>query len=173
MISTAGRRQRGGYFTVEPDSPRPLIARVKYRSRFSDVDPMAVVWHGRYANLFEFASEELGRLTGMTYADFHREHLQAPIVQLHVDYFAPIILAEEVIIAAKLIWCDAARINTEFEILRASGALAAAGFTVQMLIDESKLPLLASPPLLDNCRRRWRAGDFQSLQNAHGDAVGL
>ena len=61
MISTSRRRQRSGYFPIEADSPAPLIARLKYRARFSDVDPMAVVWHGRYANLFEQASEELGR----------------------------------------------------------------------------------------------------------------
>jgi len=164
MISTSRRRQRSGYFPIEADSPAPLIARLKYRARFSDVDPMAVVWHGRYANLFEQASEELGRRTGLSYADFHRSKLQAPIVQLHVDYFAPIVLGEEVTIAAKLLWCEAARINTEFEIHRASGVLAAAGYTVQMLIDESGAPLLATPPLLENCRRRWRSGEFRELQ---------
>jgi acyl-CoA thioester hydrolase len=164
VISSARRRQRSGYFPVEVDSPKPLIARVKYRARFSDVDPMAVVWHGRYANFFEQASEELARRTGLSYADFHRSKLQAPIVQLHVDYFAPIVLGEEVEIAARLLWCEAARINTEFEIHRASGVFAAAGYTVQMLVDESGAPLLATPPLLEKCRCRWRDGEFRELQ---------
>lgn len=160
----APRRKKGGYFAVDAEAPRPLIARVKYRVRFSDVDPMAVLWHGRYANLFEQASEELGRACGMGYADFHREKLQAPIVQLHVDYFAPIVLGEEVAIAARMIWGEGARVNTEFEIHKESGVQAAAGYTVQMLIDETGMPLLASPPLLENCRRCWRSGDFRAMQ---------
>ena len=89
----------------------------------------------------------------MGYADFHRERLQAPIVQLHLDYFAPIILGEEVTIVGKMIWSDSARINTEFEIHKESEVLAAAGYTVQMLIDASGMPLLASPPLLEKLSR--------------------
>ena len=164
MMTQAMRRKKGGYFAVDADAPRPLIARLKYRVRFSDVDPMAVLWHGRYANLFEQASEELGRACGLGYADFHRERLGAPIVQLHVDYFALIVLGEQVVIAAKMLWSDSARINTEFEIRRESGVQAAAGYTVQMLIDESGKPLLASPPLLETCRRRWRGGEFHGIQ---------
>jgi acyl-CoA thioester hydrolase len=158
------RRQRGGYFPSSADFPGPLIARVKYRVQFSDVDPMAVVWHGRYARLFEQASEELCRSCGMGYADFHREGLRAPIVQLHLDYFAPLVLGEEVSIAAKMIWCEGARINTEFEIKKETGAQSATGYTVQMFIDEAGMPLLASPPLLETCRRRWRSGEFRGLQ---------
>jgi acyl-CoA thioester hydrolase len=160
----APRRQRGGYFAADADAPKPLIARQKYRVRFSDVDPMAVLWHGRYARLFEQASEELGRACGLGYADFHRERLQAPIVQLHLDYFAPITLGEEVTIVAKMVWSDSARINTEFEVHKESGVLAAAGYTVQMLIDATGMPLLASPPLLENCRARWRGGEFRGMQ---------
>jgi len=160
----APRRQRGGYFAPGDGAPSPLIARLKYRVRFSDVDPMAVLWHGRYPKLFEQASEELGRSCGMGYADFHRQRLRAPIVQLHLDYFAPIVLGEEVAIAAKMVWCEGARINTEFEINKETGVQAAAGYTVQMLIDESGEPLLASPPLLEACRARWRAGDFRGMQ---------
>ena len=163
-MANAPRRQRGGYFSVKADAPRPLIARLKYRVRFSDVDPMAVVWHGRYAKLFEQASEELGRSCGMGYADFRRERLQAPIVQLHTDYFAPIVLGEEVAITGKLIWSEGARINSEFEIQKETGIRAATGYTVQMFIDESGTPLLASPSLLEKCRARWRSGEFRGMQ---------
>jgi len=160
----APRRQRGGYFAVDADAPGPVVARQKYRVRFSDVDPMAILWHGRYARLFEQASEDLGRACGIGYADFHRERLAAPIVQLHLDYFAPIVLGEEVAIAAKMVWSDSARINTEFTVHKESGVLSAAGYTVQMLIDQTGAPLLASPPLLEACRRRWRSGEFRAMQ---------
>ena len=158
------RRRKSGYFPSHADAPAPLIIRLKHRVRFSEVDPMAILWHGRYANLFEQANEELGRACGLSYADFRREQLMAPIVQFHVDYFAPVVLGENVAIIGKMIWNDAARIDIEYEIQKEAGALAAAGYTVQMFVDPSGTPLMASPSLLEICQKRWRAGEFGSLQ---------
>ena len=87
-MSQLPRRKRGGYFPMEAEVPLPLVVRLKHRVRFSDVDAMGVVWHGRYANLFEQANEEIGRSCGLSYDDFKRERLLAPIVQLHVDFCA-------------------------------------------------------------------------------------
>jgi acyl-CoA thioester hydrolase len=163
-MSHAMKRRKGGYFSPQPDAPAPLIMRLKHRTRFSDVDPMTILWHGRYANLFEQANEELGRVCGLSYADFRREHLMAPIVQFHVDYFAPVVLGENVAVIGKMIWNDAARIDIEYEIQKENGTLAAAGYTVQMFVDESGIPLMASPSLLEICQRRWRAGEFGDLK---------
>jgi acyl-CoA thioester hydrolase len=158
------RRKKGGYFPVESDDPCPLIVKLTHRIRFSDVDPMAILWHGRYAQLFEQANEELGRLIKMSYPDFKRERLLAPIVQLHVDYFAPVTLGEQVTVIGKMIWSEGARSNIEYDIRKESGQLAATGYTVQMFVDETGTPLIAIPPLLENCRRRWRAGEFATSQ---------
>jgi acyl-CoA thioester hydrolase len=160
---TIPRRKRGGYFSLDPAAPKPLSVRLSHRVRFSEVDAMGVTWHGRYAQLFEQANEELGRSYGLGYADFYHERLQAPIVQLHVDYFAPTLLGEEVGIVGKLIWSEGARINIEYEIFKQNGVLAAAGYTVQMFVDASGAPLLATPPLLERCRKRWSAGEFGEM----------
>jgi len=165
----APRRQKGGYFPTappDPDAPPPIQVALKHRVRFSQVDAMAIMWHGRYAELFEAGNEELGRHCGMGYLDFIRERLQAPIVQLHVDYFAPLTLGETVTIIARMIWAEGARSNIEYEIRRENGTLAATGYTVQMFIDETGTPLLADPPLLEACRRRWLAGEFAAV--GHG-----
>jgi acyl-CoA thioester hydrolase len=158
------RRQKEGYFPIEAGAPAPLVVKLKHRIRFSDVDPMGVLWHGRYCQLFEQASEELGRSCGMGYDNFIRERLQAPVVQLHVDYFAPVVLGEQVTIIGKLIWNDGARIDMEYQIHKERGPLAAAGYTVQMFVDSSGSPLMASPAMLENCRKRWRAGEFAGLR---------
>ncbi len=161
---TSPRRQKAGYFPADPSAPAPVVVRVTHRVRFSQVDALAIVWHGRYAELFEQGNEELGRLVGMDYPDFHRERLKAPIVQLHVDYFAPLLLGEEISIVARLIWTEGARSNIEYEVRNDKGTLAASGYTVQMFIDESGLPLIAPPPLLESCRRRWLDGEFRAAR---------
>jgi len=158
------RRQKGNYFPALPDSPAPILVHLHHRIRFSDVDPMGILWHGRYAHLFELANEELGRVVAISYPDFKRERIAAPIVQLHVDYFAPLTLAEITTVIGKMIWSEGARLNIEYEIRKESGALAATGYTVQMFVDESGAPLLASPALLENCRHRWLAGEFKQFQ---------
>lgn len=158
------RRQKGGYFPIVADAPVPLIVRLKHRIRFSDVDPMAVLWHGRYAKLFEQASEEIGRSCGLGYADFHRQRLRAPIVQIHVDYFAPVVLGEQVTITGKMIWDEGARINMEYAIHKERGPLAATGYTVQMFVDEGGAPLMVCPQLLEKCLKRWKAGEFAELR---------
>lgn len=163
---SAPRRQRAGYFATDPTAPAPLVVHLAHRVRFSQVDAMAIVWHGRYAELFEQGNEELGRLIGMDYPDFFREKVKAPIVQLHIDYFASLMLGELAKITAKMIWCDGARSNIEYQIHKETGVLAASGYTVQMFIDEAGTPLMAPPPLLERCRQRWSAGEFAHLQEA-------
>jgi acyl-CoA thioester hydrolase len=157
------RRQRGGYFAIVPDAPPPLVVRVTHRVAFSDVDPMGVLWHGRYAHLFEQANEELGRRCGLSYADFHAARLVAPIVQFHVDYFAPVVLAEVVTIIGRMLWSDAARMDIEYEIRKHDGTLAATGYTVQMFVGEDRSPQIAVPAILESCRKRWRSGEFGGL----------
>jgi acyl-CoA thioester hydrolase len=163
-VSHLPRRQKGNYFPAVAEAPAPLIVRLKHRIRFSDVDPMAVLWHGRYAQLFEQANEEIGRSCGLGYADFHRERLRAPIVQIHVDYFAPVGLGEQVTITGKMVWDDAARMNMEYAVHKERGPLAATGYTVQMFVDESGMPLMVCPPLLEKCLKRWKAGEFAELR---------
>ena len=158
------RRQKGGYFSAELGAPPAVVVRLKQRIRFSDVDPMGILWHGRYAHLFEQANEEIGRHCAMTYGDFHRVKLMAPIVQFHVDYFLPVVLGEEVGIVGRMIWSEGARLNLEYEIRKETGELAASGYTVQMFVDEAGIPLVASPGIQEQCRRRWLGGEFGGLR---------
>ncbi len=154
------RRKKGTYFTRAPGDPAPLTVSLKRRISFSEVDPMGVLWHGRYACYFEQANEKLGRRCGMSYADFMRENLRAPVVQFHVDYFASPLLAEEVTTIGRLIWNEGARMNIEYEIIKQDGTFAASGYTVQMFVTDSGEPLLTSPKMLVQCRELWAGGQI-------------
>jgi acyl-CoA thioester hydrolase len=159
-MSGLPRRKQGGYFPAMAGAPAPLVVRVKRRVQFGDVDPMGVLWHGRYAAFFEQANEELCRRFGMSYADFRREGVMAPIVQFHVDYFASAMLGEEVVTTGRMLWNESARVNIEYEMHKENGELAAAGYTVQMFVDENRTPLWAPPPMQLACRQRWLAGKW-------------
>ena len=125
---------------------------------------MGVLWHGHYARLFELANEEIGRRCGLGYGDFLAARLRAPIVQLHVDYYASPGLGEQVAVVGRFLWNEGARIDIEYEVWRDNDALAATGYTVQMLVTDEGDPLIVSPELLNTCRERWNNGEFGEMQ---------
>jgi acyl-CoA thioester hydrolase len=159
------RRGASPFFDRDRSAPAPLTARIRRRVGFNEVDLMRIVWHGRYAVYFEDASAELRRQIGLSYQDFFEAGLQAPIIQFHVEYLRPLRLDEEFEARASLIWSDAARLNTEYEIVRNDGVLAAAGCTVQLLTDAVTGEVcMAMPQLIERCRARWQAGELKALQ---------
>lgn len=157
-------RVRKAYFEQPPGAPAPLVIEVRRRIHFSDTDPMAIMWHGRYPLLFEVAAEELGRRCGLSYPEYFEAGLRAPIVALHIDYVQPLLLDEEVTIRASLVWHDGARLNTEYRIFKPDGTLASTGYTVQLLTDHrSGLSCIIVPDLLRRCQSRWLAGELPQL----------
>lgn len=154
-------RLKKNYFERTPGSPEPIVAEIRRRVHFSDADPMGIMWHGRYPLLFEEVSEELGRRYGFSYGEYLEAGLYAPILTLHIDYFQPLYLDEEFTVRASLIWCEAARLNTEFRVFKQDSSLATSGYTVQLFTDHrTGQPCLVSPGILERCRERWKAGEF-------------
>lgn len=158
------RRRTEGYFKRTESDPAPLRVSINRRVAFREVDAIAITWHGRYADYFEDAATELRRACGLTYEAFRDSGVRAPIVQFHVDYHCPLLLDELVTVTATLVWSEAARLNTEYEILKPDSTVAATGYSVQMLTDTAGEPCLAPPPLLLRCQERWRGGEFSCLQ---------
>ena len=64
-----------------------LSCSVESRVRFSELDPMCVMWHGNYLRLFEDAREEFGRrFDGIGYMQMYEAGFTAPVVDLHISY---------------------------------------------------------------------------------------
>ncbi len=158
-------RGRKPHFPTEAGAPSPLRFRVTRRVRFNETDPMGIVWFGRYPLFIEEGADELGRRCGLSYSDFLEAGLQGPVAQYHVDYLKPLTLNEEFTIVASLIWNEGARLNTEYELIKTDGTLAARAWTVQVFTEaQTGQVCFASPPMLERCRARWRAGEFKGLQ---------
>ena len=154
-------RRKRTYFPRLAGAPQPIRVEIERRVRFNEADPMGIMWHGRYPLLFEEASEELGRRCGLSYEEYRQAGLYAPILSLHIDYFQSLRLAEQFRVTASLIWHEGARLNTEFQVLKQDGSLATSGYTIQLFTDQlSGQPCMVTPPMLERCRSRWKAGEF-------------
>lgn len=155
------QRKKKTYFELTQGSPKPIVVEIERRVHFSEADVMGVVWHGRYSIYFEEVSADIGRRCGLSYKDFYEAELRAPIVEFHIDYYKPLYLDEEFTIRGALHWHDGSRLNTEYQLLKQDGNVAASGYTVQLFIHSGTWEVcMISPELLVQCRKRWKAGEF-------------
>ncbi len=154
-------RRKKSYFTPEAGDPPPVAVTVERRLKFSEVDALAIAWHGHYPAFFEDAHTELMRKVGLTYECYGKCDVGAPIAQLHVDYHAPLRLDEKFQIRAELKWHDGARLNVEYTVRQENGEVAATGYTVQLFINmQTGEPYMFAPPIYEECQKKWRSGEF-------------
>jgi acyl-CoA thioester hydrolase len=156
-------RRRKTYFTAQPGDPQPIEQKVKRRIAFSEVDAMAVAWHGNYPRFFEAAHTELMQKIGLGFAVYAAHDIAAPIVQCHVDYHSSLILDEEYEVSAVLYWNDGARLDISYTVTGNDGRLCASGYTVQMFCNlKTREPYMFPPEPVAVMRERWRKGEFHA-----------
>lgn len=148
------------YFRPRPGQPEALREKVSRVVRFEEVDPLGIVWHGRYPSFFEDARVALGDRFGIGYLDFYNVGIVTPIKKMHVDYHLPLSYGDPFTIEAILHWSEAARINFEFILRNEAGEVTTTGYTVQMMMDEEKNYLLAQPDFYREFCERWKAGEI-------------
>ena len=146
------------YFPKTVNQIPPLRHTVTRKVRFEEVDPLGIVWHGRYASFFEDARTALDAAFGIGYMDFYLKGIFAPIKKMHVDYHLPLKFEEVFTIEAILHWTEAARINHEFIITNAEGRVATTGYTVQMMLDGNGDILVVPPPFYRDFCEKWKNG---------------
>ncbi len=147
-------------FPVLPDRPAPLRVTVHRCVRFEEVDPLGIVWHGRYPGYAEDARVALYERYGIGYMDLYRHGVIAPIKQMHLDYCRPLHFQDSFTIEGLLHWSDAVRLNFEFIIRDAEGRVATRGYTVQLLLDSQENLLLVPPLFYAGFRERWLSGSL-------------
>lgn len=146
------------YFPSLPDQPSPLRVVTERVVRFEEVDPLGIVWHGRYPSYFEDGRVALGENYGIGYMDFYSHQVLAPIRKMHVDYHRPLTFGQRFFIEGILHWSEAARLNYEFVLRDDEGNVTTTGYTVQMMMDIEYKVLLSLPDFYQGFLARWREG---------------
>lgn len=139
-------------------APAPLAVTTTRLVRFNEVDPLGIVWHGNYASYFEDARVAFGERYGIGYQTMHAAGFVTPIKQMHIDYEAPLRFNQECRITASLFWCDAARLNFEYTIADAHGAITTRGYTVQLFVTLAGDLCYAKPDFYEAFCAQWREG---------------
>ena len=66
-----------------------INAVVTVRVRFSELDPLGVVWHGNYVKYLEDAREEFGRKWGLEYMTIFKAGYYAPVFDMKMRFMEP------------------------------------------------------------------------------------
>ena len=136
---------------------RFLEASVDLEVRFSEVDSMGVVWHGRYLDYFESGRVALGRRYEIDYHTIVREGYVAPLVHAELDYLRPARFGETLTVRARLHDEAGARITMTYRITAGDGEVVAEGLTAQAFTDLRGELMLTRPDFYDRWLARWEA----------------
>ena len=126
---------------------KQITAEVTLKVRFSETDAMGVVWHGNYLKFFEDAREHFGQVHKMEYLDVYNNGFFTPIVKSEINHKAVVYYGQEVKVKATLIYCAAAKILFNYEVINlTTNEIAAIGSTMQVFMDASSRTLTLNKP---------------------------
>ena len=137
-----------------PDSE--LKASKEFIVRFSEVDPMNIVWHGSYALYFEDAREEFGRLYGLSYQLFFEHECPAPLVDLSFKFLKPLFHRQRACVDIIYRNTPAAKIIFDYEIrLMEDDTLVTTGRSIQVFTDKNHNLMLTNPPFYAEWKTKY------------------
>ncbi len=141
------------------DFSKGLTASEKMRVPFHDVDPAAVVWHGRYFKYFEEVRRTLLEELDYSYQSMMDSGYIWPVVDANVRYVRPLELDQRFIVTACIVEWEL-RLVIEYRIHGEDGTLHTKARTVQVPVDATTREMLIGSPsiLIERIEKRLQAG---------------
>jgi len=127
----------------------PWTGEVELQVQFYDIDPMEVVWHGRYIEYFEAARCALLDKIGYNYGEMKESGYMWPIIDLRVRYSNPATFRQRIKVRAAIVeWEN--RLKMEYLVTdAANGQRLTRGSTTQVAVQIDKREMcFLSPPVL-------------------------
>ena len=125
--------------------------------KFSEADPLGIVWHGHYIRYFEDAREGFGKAYNIRYLDMYRENIIAPIIKINCDYKR--ILRYGHRIRIETIYHETPAAKLHFTYIRydlETDELIATGESVQVFLHKETMELiLTTPPFIAAWKQKW------------------
>ena len=115
---------------------------------FHDVDPMNIVWHGRYVKYLEVVRCELLESFDYSYNDMFESGYAWPIVDMRVKYVKPATFGQKIRITATVVeWDFRLKINYVIEDVESGNKLTKA-YTIQVAVDMSTEEMCGESPTI-------------------------
>lgn len=128
--------------------------------KFSEADPLGIVWHGHFIRYFEDGREAFGDAYGLRYLDLYRQHIVVPIVKVNCDYKRILRYGHRIRLETTYIDTPAAKLLFQYTIYDAAmNEVVATGNSIQVFMDRDSLELMLTvPPFMAEWKKKWLTG---------------
>lgn len=136
---------------------KPLLHSIKeIEVRFSELDPLNVVWHGNYIKYFEDGREDFGNKHGLSYCDIRNAGVMAPIVAVNCNYKRFVKYGDKLQVETAYVNNPAAKIVLQYKLRRTTdNEVVAEGSTIQVFTDFEGNLLLLPPTFYLDWKQKW------------------
>ncbi len=119
------------------------------RVYYADTDHGGVVYYANYLKWFEIGRTEMLRQLGLDYAEFEKNGMIAPVVEVKCNYKGPALYNDIIIIKTSIDNIGNSSIRFNYEIInKRSGKLLAEGYTVNVFVDKKTMKSATMPESL-------------------------
>lgn len=125
--------------------------------KFSEADPLGIVWHGHYIRYFEDGREAFGQQYGLKYLDFYRSNIVVPIVSINCDYRRILRYGHKIRLETTYEDTPAAKLLFHYKVFdAATNEQVASGKSVQVFMHRETLELmLYLPQFMTDWKNKW------------------
>lgn len=129
----------------------------EFEVKFSEADPLGIVWHGHYIRYFEDGREAFGNEYGLKYLDFYRSNIVVPIVNVQCDYRRILRYGHRVRLETTYHDTRAAKLLFHYKMYdAATNEQVASGSSVQVFMHKESLELmLYLPQFMTDWKEKW------------------
>lgn len=133
---------------------KTLVHQSNFSVRFSETDPLGIVWHGNYITYFEDGREAFGKNYGISYLDIQKSGYVTPIVKTVCEHKHSLRYGDQCRIETTFVDTAAAKIIYKFKIFNQDDVLACTGESVQVFLDQNGELMLNFPPFFEDWKRK-------------------
>lgn len=125
--------------------------------KFSEADPLGIVWHGHYIRYFEDGREAFGEEYGLKYLDFYRSNIVVPIVNIQCDYKRILRYGHKIRLETTYEDTPAAKLLFHYKVFdAATNEQVASGSSMQVFMHRDSLELmLYLPQFMTDWKKKW------------------
>ncbi len=136
-----------------------LIHSTEIEVKFSEADPLGIVWHGHFIRYFEDGREAFGAAYGLRYLDFYRKDIVVPIIHIDCNYRRILRYGHTVSLETTYVDTPAAKLLFDYTITDCNtGERIATGNSVQVFLERQSLELMLTvPPFMAEWKQQWLA----------------
>ena len=122
----------------------------KIRVRYAETDQMGFVYYGNYAQYFEVGRVELLRSLGISYKKIEEMGFALPVINFNINYKAPALYDDEVIIKTIVKEIPTAKITFNYETFNNVGDLLNIGEVVLVFVNRDTKKPCTVPDIIKN-----------------------